>query len=110
MAALTTWAVVGGAVLSGAGTIKGIVDSRKADKRQAAALKAQKDQATEAAALDTTRDDTGADIQLGREGATTAATAGAAGQGGATSRVGAVGSRVGGIKPLKARASKRVGL
>ena len=94
-------AMIGAAVLGGASTLYSVNQNKIAAKKQSAQIdkqeQAAKDAAREQAGLDAARDDAGADINLGRGDATVTPTSGAAGGGGATSRVGAVGARVGGL-------------
>lgn len=121
MAAFTTMAIVGAAVVGAAATVHSVGQQKKAAKAQAAAIKKQETEARERASLDAARDETGADIKLGRGTASTAASDGGAGGGAATSRDGSVTGRVGGVNAggmagglsgqgKKNRASKRVGL
>ena len=118
MAAFTTAAIIGAAVVGAAATVYSVNQQKKAARQQVARLNRQEQQARERARLAVARDETGADIRLGRgEGAAPTATAGA-GQGAATSRTGSVGARVGGVgtpRPVggigqSSRASRRVGL
>lgn len=115
-------AIVGAAVLGAASTVYSVNKQKQAAKDQARRLAQQeqraKIEAREIAGLDAVRDESGADIRLGRgDGAVSTATGGA-GQGGATSRTGSVGARVGGVRNQRAvggmgqagRASRRVGL
>lgn len=94
-------AIIGSAVLGGVSTAYSVVQQKKAANKQAARIDQQEREAKEAAreqaGLDAARDDAGADIKLGRGDATVTPTSGAAGSGGATSRAGAVGARVGGL-------------
>lgn len=120
MAAFTTMAIVGAAVVGAASTVHSVNQQKKAAKAQAAAIKKQETAALERASLDAARDETGADIKLGRGTASTVASGGSD-DGAATSRGGSVTGRVGGISESgmavglsgqgkKNRASKRVGL
>ena len=122
MAAFTTAAIVGAAVVGAAATAYSVNKQKQAAKEQARRVAQQQQQAKlesrNRAVLDAARDESGADIMLGRGvGAAPAATDGA-GQGAATSRTGSVGARVGGIGNQRAaggmgqagRASRRVGL
>lgn len=122
MAAFTTAAIVGAAVVGAAATVYSVNQQKKAAKEQARRIDQQKQQAKvearERAGLDAARDESGADIRLGRgDGAAPTATGGA-GAGAATSRTGSVGARVGGVGNQRAaggmgqpgRASRRVGL
>jgi hypothetical protein len=101
MAAFTTMAIVGAAVVGAAATVHSVKQQKKAARKQVAGINQQerdaKEAAREQAGLDAARDDTGADIKLGRGDATVTPASGAAGEGGATSRPGAVGARVGGL-------------
>lgn len=117
----TTAALVGGLVLSaaatGAQTVMSRQQAKKQDKRIAAQERQARIEARERSLLDGAREDTGADVQLGREEAAAAATGSAAGTGGATSRSGSVGARVGGVRKKRPAAgmtgpsvSSRIGL
>ena len=108
MAAFTTAAIVGAAVVGAAATVYSVNEQRKASKRQFKRIEKQekriekkeqeaKEVAREQASLDAARDDAGADINLGRGDATVTPVSGEASYGGATSRDGAVGARVGGL-------------
>ena len=94
-------AIVGAAVLGGAATVYSVNQQKKAAKKQIARINQQEREAKEAAreqaAIDKARDDAGANIALGRGDAAVTPTTGAAGDGAATSRAGAVGARVGGL-------------
>lgn len=113
MAAFTTAAIVGAAVVGAAATGYAVTQQKRAAKRQARMIERQEEQAKlearERAGLDAARDDTGADIRLGRGEGAAPSTTGGAGQGASTRRAGAVGARVGGMGQ-PARASRRVGL
>lgn len=106
-------AIVGSALLGSAATAYSVQQQKKAAQKQTRRLKQQEEQAkTEArerAGLDAARDESGAAIQLGRGEAATQATSTGAGSGGATSRDGSVGARVGGMGQ-PGRMSRRVGL
>jgi len=104
MAAFTTAAIVGAAVVGAAATVYSVNEQRKASKRQFKRIEKQEkriekkeQEAKEFARLDAARDDTGADINLGRGDATVTPVSGEASDGVATSRDGAVGARVGGL-------------
>ena len=106
MAAFTTMALVGAAVLSGAGTA---IQQRRARKDQERAMREQEEAAriatANAAALQNT-DDVVAEVSLGR-GKAAQPTRALASSGGSASQTGSVASRVGGVKR---RASSGVGL
>ncbi len=107
-------AIVGAAVLGAAGTAYSVNRQKKAAREQARRIAQQEQQARleaqEQAGLDAPRHDGGADIKLGRSDASASAPATrGAGKGAATTRPGAVGTRVGGLgSPSKA--SRRIGL
>ena len=106
-------AIVGAALLGAASTAYSVNKQKQAAQEQARRIDRQERQAKiearERAGLDAARNDSGADIKLGRgDGAAPTAT-GAAGQGAATSRTGSVGARVGGMGRAGS-ASRRVGL
>lgn len=116
MAISTTAAIIGSAVLGAAGTISSVNQQKKAAAQTKAQLEKQEAAAKEAAALDESRTDTGADIRLGRLDDTRGGSTTGAGAGASTTRAGAVGSRVGGVNykgiagGLRKRASKAIGL
>lgn len=118
MAAFTTAAIVGAAVVGAAATVYSVNQQREAAEEQARRLHKAKVEARERAALDAARDESGADIRLGRGDEDAHTATGGAGQGAATSRTGSVGARVGGVWNQRAaggmgqagRASRRVGL
>jgi len=101
MAAFTTAAIVGAAVVGAAATVYSVNEQKKAAKKQDRRIEKKeqeaKEVAREQASLDAARDDAGADINLGRGDATVTPVSGEASYGGATSRDGAVGARVGGL-------------
>lgn len=119
----TTGAIVGAALLTAGAAVYQTEQQRKIANKQAKALEKQAEEAKtvarEQAALDDGREETGADIKLGRGDSTsTDSSTSAAGKGGATSRAGAVSARVGGVGSKKVaggltgknRVSSRVGL
>lgn len=98
-------AIVGAAVLGAASTVYSVNRQKKAANRQAARVDEQEKQAKiearERAGLGEARDESGADIRLGRgDGAAKTSSVGSV-LPAATSRTGAVGSRVGGITSQK---------
>lgn len=99
MAAGTVGLALAGAALLGAGsTVYQTVQQNKANREQSARLDQQETEARELASLDTSREDTGADISLGQDDSTaTRRRRTGAGRGATTSRAGSVGSRVGGL-------------
>ena len=105
MAALTTAAIIGAAVVGTAATVHSVNQQKKAARKQEAAINKQTEDAKIAAkneaGLDAARLEGGADVKLGRGAATATPTSGGAGQGGATNRNGSVSARVGGVKPNK---------
>jgi len=109
MALFSTMAIVGAAVAGTAATVLGVRQQKKAAKAQRRAIKKQETEARERASLDSIRNETGAEIKLGRGTASQAASDGSSDQGAATTRTGSVAGRVGGLG-AKGRVSKRVGL
>ena len=111
-------AIVGAAILGGAATVYGVNQQKQAAKEQARRIKQQEQQARERAGMEAARDESGADIRLGRGAGAAPTATGGAGYGAATSRTGSVGARVGGVGNQRAaggmgqagRASRRVGL
>ena len=94
MAIATTAAILGAAAFGG--SIYNGVMARKANDASIERMKKQEAAARAAAALDSTRTDTGASVDLGRGQANAgSSTTTAAGQGAATTREGSVTARVG---------------
>lgn len=107
MAAFTTAAIVGAAVVGAAATVYSVNQQKKAAKKQQARLDRQETEAKEAAKLNETRDETGAELQLGLQDA---GSVGSGAGSNATSRTGSVKRRVGVTTMPDASPSRRVGL
>jgi hypothetical protein len=105
MAAFTTAALVGAAVVGTAATIKSVNQQKQAARQQEDRLDQQETEAKELAKVKDTREDTGATVKLGSDEATAAGVT-SVGGGTGTSRSGSTRSRIG----LGARPSSRVGL
>lgn len=114
MAALSTVALVGSAVIGAGAAVASVNQQSKYAKQQADALEQQEEDAKtalrEQAGLDTTREDAGATVNLGSDSGSTTSTSTRAGSGGATSRTGSVANKVGGLGNARSKYSKALGL
>lgn len=110
MPALTTLAIVGAGVLSAGATYAQVKETKRNNAAQEQRLKEQeqeaKDTAREQSALEDAAEDTGAEIQLGREDTSTADGTGP-GTGASSTRDGFTQARVGALGGKDAR-KKRV--